>query len=150
MYHRVSNRVWLLMKNIATQDSYKKLRWLVYSYKVIEHIGTYTYYLDTPSRIYNIFYISLLQSQSANLLPLQVVNKTQPLVIKINSNNKQEIKAVLVHYIHKRCQEVYVKQIGYTQLTQELVVSLYKTFVLVTYKVITFTSRQVLQVRTTY
>jgi hypothetical protein len=65
--------VWLSLKNIATDHLSKKLDAKYTKYIVIEVIGSYSYRLDTPPGIHNVFYIHLLKLVTINPLPGQVL-----------------------------------------------------------------------------
>jgi hypothetical protein len=45
---------------------------------VIEVVGSYSYKLDTPLGIHNVFYTRLLKPAKSNPLPGQIIHKPQP------------------------------------------------------------------------
>ena len=57
---RVGDKVWLNLKNVRTARPCKKLDWKNAKYIVIEVVGLYSYRLNTPLGIYNVFHSDLL------------------------------------------------------------------------------------------
>jgi len=73
--YQVSDKVWLSLKNIATDRPLKKLDAKYTKYTVTEIVNSYSYRLDTLPGIYNVFYMRLLKLTKPNLLPGQVIYK---------------------------------------------------------------------------
>jgi hypothetical protein len=61
--------VWLSLENITIDYPSKKLDAKYAKYTVTEVIGSYSYRLDTPPGIHNIFYTRLLKPATTNPLP---------------------------------------------------------------------------------
>jgi hypothetical protein len=61
MSYKVEDKVWLNLKNIQISWLLKKLDYKNTKFIIIEVISSYSYWLNTPPRIYNIFYITLLR-----------------------------------------------------------------------------------------
>ena len=66
--YKVGDKVWLSLKNIATDRLSKKLDAKHTKYTVTEVVRSYSYRLDTLLRIYNVFYIRLLKPITTNSL----------------------------------------------------------------------------------
>jgi hypothetical protein len=56
----------------------KKLDAKYAKYIVIKIVSSYSYRLDTPLGIYNVFYIRLLKLVKSSPLPSQVIHELQP------------------------------------------------------------------------
>jgi hypothetical protein len=67
--YRVSNKVWLSLENITTDRLLKKLDAKYAKYIVIEIVSSYSYRLDTPLEIHNVFYTRLLKLAKSSPLP---------------------------------------------------------------------------------
>ena len=92
---RIGDRVWLNLKNIITDRPYKKLDWKNGKYTVLKVISNYNYRLDTPPRIYNVFYISLLKRAADNPFPSQRRGDFRPPVIIMDGEEEWEVECVL-------------------------------------------------------
>jgi hypothetical protein len=90
--YKVGDKVWLSLENIKTDRPSKKLDARHAKFTVTEVIGSYSYRLDTPLGIRNVFYLRLLQP--AHLLPLpgQVVEEGQPPAILHDSDSAKMYK----------------------------------------------------------
>jgi hypothetical protein len=73
--YQVSDKVWLSLENIATDRLSKKLDTKYTKYTVTEVIGSYSYRLDTPPGIHDIFYTRLLKPATTNPLLGQVLHE---------------------------------------------------------------------------
>ena len=58
---KVRDKVWLNLKNVCTKRPSKKFNSKTAKYEVIEVIGSYSYRLNTPLGIHNVFYSRLLR-----------------------------------------------------------------------------------------
>ena len=58
-------------------------------------LGLYTYRLDTPPRIYNVFYTRLLRPVKSNLLLGQRVSDPQPPAILVDDEEEYEVEKIL-------------------------------------------------------
>jgi hypothetical protein len=67
--------VWLSLENITIDYLSKKLDAKYTKYTITEVIGSYSYRLDTPPGIHNIFYIRLLKLVTTNPLLGQVLHE---------------------------------------------------------------------------
>ena len=71
------NKVQLNLRNIRTTRQSKKLDQKNIKYTIIKVIGSYSYYLNTPPGIYNIFHLFLLRTASLDPFESQVSYNTQ-------------------------------------------------------------------------
>jgi hypothetical protein len=67
--------VWLSLENITTDHLSKKLDAKYAKYTVIEVVGSYSYRLNMPPGIHNVFYTRLLKPVTTNPLPGQVLHE---------------------------------------------------------------------------
>ena len=87
--------MWLNLKNITTEKPYKKLDWKNGKYTVLEVISNYSYKLDTPPEIHNVFHISLLKRAADNLFLNQRQGNFWPPIIIVDRKEEWEVKRVL-------------------------------------------------------
>ena len=80
--------VWLNLKNVITDRTCKKLDWKNGKYTVLKVISNHNYKLDTPPRIYNIFYINLLKRAADNPFPNQRRGNFRPPAIIVNKEEE--------------------------------------------------------------
>ena len=66
---KVRDKVWLSLKNIRIKRLLKKFNSKTTKYKVIKVISSYSYRLNIPLGIYNVFYSRLLYLIVIDLLP---------------------------------------------------------------------------------
>ena len=76
--YRVSDKVWLSLKNITTDRPSKKLDAKYAKYTVTEIVSSHSYKLDTPLGIHNVFHTRLLKPAKSSPLPGQVIHEPQP------------------------------------------------------------------------
>ena len=72
------------------------------SYRIVERVDTHVYKLNTFSRIYLIFHVSLLKPRENNSLSSQYAHYIKNLAIKINDYNKYKIKSILEYRRRER------------------------------------------------
>ena len=94
--------MWLNLKNIITDRPCKKLDWKNGKYTVLEVISNHSYKLDTPPRIYNVFYISLLKYAADNPFLNQCRGDFRPPAILVNREEEWEVECVLRECVRGR------------------------------------------------
>lgn len=74
------DKVWLNLKNIATERPSRKLDWIHAKYSVTRTFqnNAHFYELDVPSRIHKKFHVSLLRPAGTDPLPSQSSDKAEP------------------------------------------------------------------------
>ena len=65
--YQVGDKVWLDLRNIRTDRPSKKLDFPKAKYTILEKVSSYDYRLNTPPRVYPIFYTTLLRPASKDL-----------------------------------------------------------------------------------
>jgi hypothetical protein len=115
----VGDKVWLNLYNIRTDRLSKKLDYKHAKFTVLEKISTYTYYLDVPGSIHNVFHTALLRPASENPFPSQEVLDYQPPGQLIDGELEYVVKRIEEEHTIKRgrgTQRQYlVKWLGYEQ-----------------------------------
>ena len=93
--YKVGNSVWLLTKNIKTEKPSKKLdHKMVSPFKIKALVGlSCRLELPTSMKIHDIFYPSLLQKTSADLLPSQHSDPT--LLVIVDNEEEWEVNDIL-------------------------------------------------------
>lgn len=125
MQYVVGEKVWLLAKNIRTNQPSKKLghRWLG-PYEVIQQIGKQAYRLNLPPRykaIHNVFHVSLLERYWTN------TEKPDPPPSPeiVDGEEEYQVEAVLDHRVIKRGrgqrEEYLIRWKGYTEADDQWV-----------------------------
>ena len=76
--YKVGDKVWLSLENIRTDHPSKKLDARYAKFTVTEVIGSYSYWLDTPPGIRNVFHSNLLYPAATDPLSYQVTDDSQP------------------------------------------------------------------------
>jgi hypothetical protein len=118
---KVGDKVWLNLKNIATDRPCKKLDWKNAKYTVIKLVNSHAVRLNTPPGIHNVFHVMLLRKAANNLLPSQIVHEPQPLALtQENKTEKYDVEKILNHALsenkHKTL-KLLVKWKNYTKST---------------------------------
>jgi hypothetical protein len=93
--YKVGDKVWLNLKNISTGRPNQKLADKQAKYTVVEVIGPYSYRLDVPGGIHNVFHVDLLRPASNDPLPSQKLGDYQPPPILVDGNEEYEIEKIL-------------------------------------------------------
>jgi hypothetical protein len=93
--YQVGDKVWLSLENIAIDRLSKKLDTKYAKYTVTEVIGSYSYRLDTPPGIHDVFHTRLLKLATTNPLPGQVLHEPQLPALRINDDDEYEIDEVV-------------------------------------------------------
>ena len=139
MSYKVGNKVQLNLKNVRISRLLKKLDYKNTKFTIIKVISSYSYRLSTPPRIYNIFYITLLQPAVNNPFPSQAIYNNQPLSLIIKGEEKYRVKVILnkrVKRVGRRSRLKYlVKQNQWYVPTQEPAINLENMAALNIYKV---------------
>jgi hypothetical protein len=92
---KVGDKVWLSLKNIRTTRQSKKLDAKQAKYTVIKIVGTYSYRLDTPLGIHNVFYSQLLRPASYDPLLSQEQDDTQLGPEILENDEEYAVEAIL-------------------------------------------------------
>ena len=87
--------MWLNLKNITTDRLCKKLDWKNVKYTVLEVISSYSYRLDTPPGIHDVFHASLLKRAAADPFPNQYQDDLRPPVIMVDGEEEWEVERIL-------------------------------------------------------
>ena len=111
--------MWLSLRNITTDKPCKKLDWKNTKYTVLEVISSHSYRLDTPPRIHNVFYASLLKRAVEDPFPNQRQGDSRPPAIMVDGEEEWEVKRILKKKVKGRQGQVLVKWQGYLNLTWE-------------------------------
>ncbi len=124
--YKISQKVWLRVKNITIKQPSWKLDWQRYGlYCIIERIGKVGYRLDLPAsfQIHNVFHISLLRDHKPRVGEESF--EPQPLKLVINPEVREyKIEAILASPIETNPLNLLVLKYkiawkGYTELTWE-------------------------------
>ena len=94
--------MWLNLKNVITDRPCKKLDWKNGKYTVLKVISSYSYKLDTPPGIHDIFHISLLKRAADNPFPSQRRGDFRPPAIMVDREEEWEMERVLKEYVRGR------------------------------------------------
>ena len=86
---------------------------------VLEVISSYSYKLDTPPGIHNVFYASLLKRAAADPFPNQRQDNSRPPVIIVDGEEEWEVERILRRCTKGRQRQVLVKWKGYLTPTWE-------------------------------
>ena len=111
--------MWLNLKNVTTDRPCKKLDWKNAKYTVLEVISNYSYRLDTPPGIHNVFYASLLKRAAADPFLNQRQDNLRPPVIIVDGEEEWEVECILRRRAKGRQRQVLIKWKGYLTLTWE-------------------------------
>lgn len=124
--YKVGDKVWLNLKNVATERPSRKLDWIHAKYTVTRVFpnNAHFYELDVPSRIHKRFHTSLLRPAATDPLPSQLADEAEPpAIISAEGDEMWYIEAILRartrRYGRGSRREVLVKWIGYTEPTWE-------------------------------
>jgi hypothetical protein len=73
----------------------KKLDYKNAKFTIIEVISSHSYRLDTPPRIHNVFYTTLLRPAVNDPLPFQAIYDNQPPPLIIRGEEEYGVEAIL-------------------------------------------------------
>jgi len=91
----VEDEVWLNLKNIVADRPSKKFTWLHANYTVTELTGSHYCRLNTGSRRYDIYHVSLLRIAANDHLRSQQQGDTQPpAMATIDSDDRWDIEEI--------------------------------------------------------
>ncbi|KAF4310821.1 hypothetical protein GTA08_BOTSDO13627 [Botryosphaeria dothidea] len=82
--YKVGDKVWLHLKNLRTDRPSKKLDNKAAKFTVIEVVGSYSYKLDIPGAVHNVFNVDLLRPAGTDPLPSQVQDDYQPPPVQVD------------------------------------------------------------------
>lgn len=121
--YRISDKVWLSLKNIRTDRPNKKLEWNNVKYIVTDVVGTHAVRLNTPPGIHPVFHVDLLRPASTDPLPSQLSDDTQLPAIIVGGEEEYMVEEILDQRRTKRGRgtrlEYKVKWRGYARPTWE-------------------------------
>jgi len=89
------DKIWLNLKNIHTDHSYKKFDVKNVKYIIVKKIGLHFFCLNTLLSIHNVFHSVMLQSAVMNALFSQCMTDLQPLSQIVSDKEKFEINKIL-------------------------------------------------------
>jgi len=118
------DKIWLNLKNIHTDHSYKKFDAKNVKYTIVKKISSHFFCLNTLLSIHNVFHSVMLQSAVMNTLSFQHTTDSQSLSQIVSDEEEFEIKKILKKKFvqHRRGfkKKYLMKWVSYTQLTWEL------------------------------
>ena len=92
---KVRDKVQLNLENIQTDQLSKKLDQKHTKFTVQEKIGLYSFRLDTPNRIYNVFHSKLLQLTATDPLESQRTDDEQPPPVILGDHEEYIVEEIL-------------------------------------------------------
>ena len=140
LYFKVGDKVWLSLQNIKTDHTNKKLDWKNAKYTIIEVIGSYSYRLDTPPGIHNVFHSKLLRLAATDPLLSQTSDDAQPPAYIVDDQEEYDVEEILRTTKVRRGRghqyKVLVKWKGYARPTWEPLSALADTAALASYEAV--------------
>ena len=134
---QVGDKVWLNLKNIATDRPSKKLDWIHAKYTIQRTFenAPHFYELDMPKGIHKKFHVSLLRPAVQDPLPSQEIQDTQPPAILTSEGNEEYGLEEILCCQDKRIgnntrREALVKWVGYARPSWEPLIDLQDTVAL--------------------
>ena len=137
--YKVGDKVWLHLKNRASDRPCKKLDWIHAKYTVTKTFpNSYVYELNVPRGVYKRFHTSLLRPAATDPLPSQTVDDSQPPAVVVDGEDEyivEEIQgAKWVKRGRGRKRMALVKWRGFAETTWEPIAELQETVALDAYE----------------
>lgn len=137
--YKVGDKVWLHLKNFATDRPCKKLDWLHAKYTVTKVFpNKHVYELDVPGGVYKRFHTTLLRPASTDALPSQTNDDPQPPAIRVNDEDEYLVEDILCARWEKRGRGkrrmALIKWKGFAKPTWEPAAELDETAAMDTYE----------------
>jgi len=130
-YFKKEDKVWLNLKNIHTDCSYKKFDVKNVKYIIVKKISLHFFCLNTLLSIYKVFHSVMLQSAVMNALPSQYTTDLQFLSQIVSDEEEFEINKILRKKLIQQREEFkkkyLIKWVDYIQFTWELTSALQNT-----------------------
>ena len=139
MTYKVGDKVWLHLKNRASDRPCKKLDWIHAKYTVTKTFpNSYIYELDVPRGVYKKFHTSLLRPAAVDPLPSQAVDDSQPPAIMVEDQEEYLVEEILrakwVKRGRGRQRMALIKWCGFAETTWEPVAEFRETAALDAYE----------------
>jgi len=125
------DKIWLNLKNICTDCSYKKFDVKNVKYIIVKKISSHFFCLNTLSGIYNVFHSVMLQSTVMNALSSQCMTDLQLLSQIVSDEEEFEIdkilRKMLIWQREESKKKYLIKWVDYIWSTWELTSALQNT-----------------------
>jgi hypothetical protein len=92
--YKVGDKVWLNLKNIRTDRPSKKLEDRATKFTITEVVGPYSYRLDLPYGVHNVFNVDLLRPAASDPFPSQIQTDDQPPPVLVDDEEEWVIERI--------------------------------------------------------
>ena len=125
------DKIWLNLKNIHTNHSYKKFDVKNVKYTIVKKISSHFFCLNTLLSIHNVFHSVMLQSAVMNALSSQCMTDLQSSLQIVSDEEEFEIDKILrkklIQWRKESKKKYLIKWIDYTWSTWESASALQNT-----------------------